>query len=126
MGTILEFKTKGPSKTQTWLFDISIFECETGTMGRIIDANLDLEGMDEGERWEMLADHLDALSFMMHQEAKAAGAEKGSVIATCQLFEDGTSRVRVDDSVTTDAQVEWVIKGLASAQVPPIVRAQGE
>ena len=118
MATILEFKTKGTNAKQTWIFDISVFECETGTMGRIIDANIDLEEMDEGARWEMLADHLDAISFMMHQEAKLAGAEKGIVIATCQLFEDGTSRVRVDDSVTTDAQIEWVIDGLKSAKVP--------
>lgn len=106
---IANFRKKS-DEPKRWICDIAVYETRTETFGTILDANMDDEHLDHGERFRALADRLDDLSFILRQQAEQVSkSENGEAIGTAIVFESGNVRVRInDDKVETAEQREWM------------------
>jgi len=112
MNNVVEFSKykKEPDEQPRWIVDLSIFESDRQTSARIIDANTEDDDQDTGDRYRLIADRLDDLSFIFRQYAEQESAsELGQVIATVTVFENSTVRVRTDENkIVTREQKDWV------------------
>ncbi|MDX1117041.1 hypothetical protein GOL29_03195 [Sinorhizobium medicae] len=113
MSNVIEFRRREKTADEPpprWICDLAIFESETETTAKIIDANTDDDHKDIGDRYREIADRLDDLSFIFRQYAERESlSEQGAVIGTALVFEDGTVRVRFDDDkVTTPEHRKWL------------------
>lgn len=113
MSNVIEFRRREKTADEPpprWICDLAIFESETETIAKILDANLEDEGRDIGDRYREIADRLDDLSWIFRNYAERESAsEKGASIGTAIVFEDGTVRVRFDDDrVNTPERRKWL------------------
>lgn len=126
MSNVIEIANfrKKPDEPKRWICDIAVFETETETLGTILDANMEDEHMDHGERFRALADRLDDLSFILRQQAEQVSkSENGEAIGTAIVFESGNVRVRVnDDKLETKEQREWMRRRLDDAKDVDMLR----
>lgn len=126
MSNVIEIANfrKKPDEPKRWVCDIAVFETETETLGTILDANMDDEHLDHGERFRALTDRLDDLSFILRQQAEQVSkSENGEAIGTAIVFESGNVRVRInDDKVETAEQREWMRRRFDDAKDVDMLR----
>lgn len=106
---ISKFRKK-PGEAERWICDLGISETGTQTIARIINANVDDDCKDMGDRLREIADRLDDLAFIFRQFAeRESKSERGEAIGTAIVFEDGTVRVRFnDDRVCCEESRQWL------------------
>lgn len=126
MSNVIEIANfrKKPDEPKRWICDIAVFETPTETLGTILDANMDDEHLDHGERFRALADRLDDLSFILRQQAEQVSkSENGEAIGTAIVFESGNVRVRInDDKLETAEQREWMRRRFDDAKDVDMLR----
>lgn len=113
MSNVVEFRRREKAIDEPpprWVCDLAIFESDTETTAKIIDANTDDDHKDIGDRYREIADRLDDLAFIFRQYAERESlSEQGAVIGTALVFEDGTVRGRFDDNkITTPEHRKWL------------------
>lgn len=94
---------------EVWIGDLSLFKSGDQFRAQVTSPNEEL-CLSDAEMLRLLADALDAVSFMARQQAEQyERSDAGSALGVFKVFENGEVHSRIDEErVTTAPSFEWM------------------